>query len=258
MVKRYRWILITVVIALAVVVFYLAKVVSAVNHTVNTFDQAYFASLETKESDTINQCSIPGYIDLIRRKAYLSAQSKMAESDSIGLLINMRDSLIQLMIKGVVVRTVKMDDFDVSPFFQRANQEAIYSMLSTPLIVTGMSATFAKEPINIKIAPKDTTEVTTSIKPDTTDFESVYFNLETNRNINLFFEQQEDTVKTDRRTRFMFDLKDRLQEAKVTMKAVSRFETPPYTPYIKIRMPKAEAKIVYRAIPRECMVVLTQ
>lgn len=258
MAKRKWWIITAGALIAAVIIFYLFRSVSAVNHTVHEFDNAYFASLEQKEGDTINQCSIPGYIDLLRSKAYLSAQVRMAESDSIGLLINMRDSLIQLQIKGVVIRTVRMAEYDISPFFQRANQEAIYNMLATPLVVTSMSATFPKEPINVKIAPKDTSEVVVDIKPDTTDFEAVFFNLETDRNINFFFGQQEDTIPADRRARFFFDLNDRLQNARATIKAVSHFDVPPYTPYIKIWIPKSEAKIVYRAIPKECMIVLTE
>jgi hypothetical protein len=225
---------------------------------VNEFDNGYFASLEQKEGDTINLCSIPGYIDMIRDKAFLSSQVKLAESDSIGLLINVRDSVIQLLIKGLPVRTVAINEYDVSPFFQRANQEAIYSMLSSPLAITGMQATFMKDPVSVKIAPKDTSEVVVSEKPDTTDFEAVIFTLDTDSNIRCFFEQQEDTIAADRRARFFFDLKDRIRNASATMKYVVKLQTPPYVPYIKIWIPKAEAKIIYRAIPREGLIVLTQ
>ena len=128
-------------------------------HTVNKFDAEYFVSLEQNEDDTINLCAIPGYVDMIRQKAFLSSQLKMAETDSIGLLINVRDSVIQLLIKGLPVRTVSIDEYDVSPFFHRANQEAIYSMLSAPMTITGIQATFRKDPVNVKIAPKDTTEL---------------------------------------------------------------------------------------------------
>jgi len=255
---KNKWYFIAGAILVILIAWYLVRAVSAVNSTVRSFDNAYFASLEKKESDTINQCSIPGYIDLIRKKAFLSSQVKMAESDSIGLLINMRDSLIQLQIKGLPIRTVRMSEYDISPFFERANQEAVYSMLSTPLVVTGMQATFRKDPLNIKIAPKDTTEATVDAKPDTTDYEPVFFTLDTDHNIRFFFEQQEDTIAADRRARFFFDLKDRARNTKATMKAITRFETPPYAPYIKIWVPKAEAKIVFRAIPREGMIVLTQ
>lgn len=256
--ERKIWLIIAGSVLALFVIYYLVMSVSAVNRTVNEFDNAYFASLEQKEGDTINLCAIPGYIDMIRDKAFLSSQVKMAESDSIGLLINVRDSVIQLLIKGLPVRTVAIDGYDVSPFFHRANQEAIYSMLSTPLTITGMQATFMKNPVSVKIAPKDTSEVVVSEKPDTTDFEAVFFTLDTDRNIRFFFEQQEDTVGADRRARFFFDLKDRTRMASATMKSVVRLKTPPYVPYIKIWVPKAEAKIIYRAIPREGMIVLTQ
>lgn len=256
--ERKIWLIIAGSLIMLFIVYYLWMAVSAVNRTVNEFDNAYFASLEQKEGDTINLCAIPGYIDMIRDKAFLGSQVKMAESDSIGLLINVRDSVIQLLIKGLPVRTVAIDEYDISPFFERANQEAIYSMLSIPLTITGMQATFMKDPVSVKIAPKDTSQTVESVKPDTTDFEAVFFTLETDRNIRFFFEQQEDTVGADRRARFKFDLKDRSRSATATMKSVVRLKTPPYVPYIKIWIPKAEAKIIYRAIPREGLIVLTQ
>ena len=61
-IARYKWFLITSAVLLIVIVFYLVRSVSAVSHAVRAFDDAYFASLEQKESDTINQCSIPGYV----------------------------------------------------------------------------------------------------------------------------------------------------------------------------------------------------
>ncbi len=256
--EKHKWYIIGATALGILIIFYLVKSVSAVNKSVRTFDDAYFASLEQKEGDTINLCAIPGYIDMIREKAFLSSQVRMADSDSIGLLINIRDSVIQLLIKGLPIRTVRIDEYDVSPFFQRAHQEAVYSMLSSPLVITGMQATFMKDPVNVKIAPKDTSEATIDVRPDTTDYEAVFFTLETDRNVRFYFEQQEDTVGADRRARFLFDLKDRSRSAKATMKAVAGFRTPPYVPYIKIWLSKAEAKIIYRAIPREGLIVLTQ
>ncbi|MGB3923240.1 MAG: hypothetical protein WBL00_04835, partial [Bacteroidales bacterium] len=256
--ERKKWLIIAASLLAVFIIYYLVMSVLAVSRAVNEFDDAYFASLEQKEGDTIDLCAIPGYIDMIRTRAFLSSQVKLAESDSVGLLINVRDSVIQLLIKGLPVRTVKIDEYDVSPFFHSANQEAIYKLLSTPLTVTGMQATFMKDPVSVKIAPRDTSQVVESEKPDTTDFEAVFFTLDTDRNIRFYFEQQEDTIGADRRARFVFDLKDRMRNASVTMRAVARMKIPPYVPYIKIWLPKAEAKIIYRAIPREGMIVLTQ
>ncbi len=256
--NKHKWYIITAAVLTLFVIFYMVRSVTAVNKTVRAFDDAYFGSLEQKEGDTINLCSIPGYIEMLREKAFLSSQVRMADQDSIGLLINIRDSVLQLLIKGVPVRTVRIDDYDVSPFFQRANQEAVYNMLSSPMTITGMQATFMKDPVKVKIAPRDTSEAMVDAKPDTTDFEAVFFTLDTDRDIRFFFEQQEDTVRADRRARFFFDLRDRSRNAKANLGEVMRFHTPPYVPYIKIWIPKAEAKIVYRAIPREGQIALTQ
>jgi len=259
MISKYKWYFIIGLVLAAGVIYYLSRSLSAVNHTVRDFDQAYFASLPQKEGDTINQCSIPGYIEKLRKKAYLRSQVKMAASDSVGLNINMRDSVILLQIKGVGVRRIKIRANIVSPFFQRANQEAVFTMLSTPLVVTGMNATFGKDPMQVRVAPKDTIEAlqTATFKPDTTDFEAVYFTLETDKNIRFFFAQTEDTVSSDRRARFYFDLNDRLEHAKADIKAITSFKTPEYTPFIKIWVPKSEAKIIFYAIPREGMITLT-
>ncbi|MFZ2287991.1 MAG: hypothetical protein WAV93_13520 [Bacteroidales bacterium] len=255
---KYKWYIITSAVLAVLIIFYLSRSVSAVNHSIMAFDDAYFASIEQKEGDTINLCAIPGYIEMLREKAFLSSQVRMADQDSIGLLINIRDSVLQMLIKGVPVRSFMIGEYEVSPFFHRANQEAIYSMLSSPLTITRMQATFRKDPIQVKIAPKDTSEAKIDAKPDTTDYEAVFFTLDTDRNIRFYFEQQEDTVGADRRARFFFDLKDRSRNARATMREVISLRTPPYVPYIKIWVSKAEAKIIYRAIPREGQIVLMQ
>lgn len=239
-------------------IFYMAWAVSSVKHSVKAFNDDFLAIEEQAPGDTINMCTVPGYLDMISEKSFLSSQVNMASTDSIGLLINLPDSVIQLLVKGVPVRSVRIDRYDVSPFFRRVNQEALFNMLSSPLTTTGMHSTFKKDPVNVKIAPKDTSEVKASAKPDTTDFEAVFFSLDTDRHIRFFFEQKEDTIFIDRLARFFFDLKDRTGNLYSNIKALARFDAPVYVPYIKIWLPKAEAKIVYRAMPREGLIVLKQ
>jgi hypothetical protein len=255
---KYRGYIIAGTAFLVFLIFYLASAVSSVNHAVRAFDKSWQESAGRNQNDTTDVCAIPGYLELVREKAFLGAQVKMAVSDSIGLLINVRDSVIQLLIKGLPVRTLRIEEHDLSPFFRRVNQEALSDMLSSPLTITSMDATFRKDPVTIKIAPKDTSEVKVDAKPDTTDFEAVFFTLNTDRNIRIYFEQQENKRIADRFARFFFDLKDKIMYAGRSLKAIAVMDKPPYVPYIKIWIPKAEAKIVYRAIPREGMIVLRQ
>jgi hypothetical protein len=255
---KYRSYIIAATVFLVLLVFYLVSAVSSVNHAVRTFDKSWQESSDRNQDDTTEICTIPGYLELVREKAFLGAQVKMAASDSIGMLINVRDSVIQLLIKGLPVRTIRIDEYVLSPFFRRVNQEALSDMLSSPVTITAMDATFRKDPVTVKIAPKDTSEVKVDAKPDTTDFEAVFFTLNTDRNIRIYFEQQENKRVADRFARFFFDLKDKIMYAGRSLKAIATMDKPPYVPYIKIWIPKAEAKIVYRAIPREGMIVLRQ
>lgn len=256
--EKYRGYIIAATAFLVFLIFYLASSVSSVNHAVRAFDESWQESADRNQNDTTDVCAIPGYLELVREKAFLGAQVKMAASDSIGMLINVRDSVIQLLIKGLPVRTIRIEEHDLSPFFRRVNQEALSDMLSSPITITSMDATFRKDPVTIKIAPKDTSEVKVDAKPDTTDFEAVFFTLNTDRNIRIYFEQQENKRVADRLARFFFDLKDKIMYAGRSLKAIAVMDKPPYVPYIKIWIPKAEAKIVYRAIPREGMIVFRQ
>ncbi len=255
---KYRGYIIATTVFLVLLIFYIASSVSSVNHAVRAFDESWQESADRNQDDTVNICAIPGYLELIREKAFLGAQVRMAASDSIGMLINVRDSVIQLLIKGLPVRTIRIDEYDLSPFFRRVNQEALSNMFSSTLTITSMDATFRKDPVTVKIAPKDTSEVKIDAKPDTTDFEAVFFTLNTDRNIRIYFEQQENKRVADRFARFFFDLKDKLVNAGRSVKAIAVMDKPPYVPYIKIWIPKAEAKIIYRAIPREGLIVLRQ
>ena len=256
--EKHKRNIITGVVIVIFLILYLVWAVFGVNHTIQVFNEDFLVSAEQEQGDTINMCTVPGYLAQLNEKAFLSSQVAMASTDSIGLLINLPDSVIQLLIKGVPVRSVSISGYDKSPFFSRVNQEALSSMLSSPLTITGMHATFKKDPVNVKIAPRDTSEVQVIDKPDTTDFEAVFYTFDTDQHIRFFFEQEEDTIFIDRLARFFFDLKDRAGNVYSNLRAVALLKAPVYVPYIKIRLPKAEAKIIYRAIPRKGLIVLKQ
>jgi hypothetical protein len=65
------------------------------------------------------------------------------------------------------------------------------------------------------------------------------------------YQEVADSVKSDRNDLFFFDLGDRLKTAGRSLKSVATLKVPEYHPFIKIRVPKADAKILYRAIPRK-------
>jgi len=197
-----------------------------------------------------NIFSDSAYASLLKKKAFLQAKVAMAETDSICLSLNLEDSTVVLEISGVKVHETKMRKVQVSKIIRSGDPNIISNMLSVPLNVLKDYATIRKEPLMIKMAPKDTSEYKPDIIPDTSDYEPVNYILETNRGLRIFVYQYEETTKSERSNLFFFDLNDRLRNIAGSLKNIVAFKVPEYHPYIKIRLPKADAKIVYRALPR--------
>ncbi len=67
-------------------------------------------------------------------------------------------------------------------------------MLSSPMTIVNDIATIKKEPLMIKMAPKDTSEFKPDIIPDTSDYEPVNYILEMDNGIRIFVYQDTDTI----------------------------------------------------------------
>lgn len=190
------------------------------------------------------------YMALLKEKSYLQARTSMAETDSVYMTLNLSDSTANLEISGVTVHSVRITSYRVSGILRRTDEYAISSMLSLPMNIVSDLATIKKEPLMIKMAPKDTSEFKPDIIPDTSDYEPVNYILEMDNGIRIFVYQTTDTLKSDRRQLFFFDLRDRSGTTWSYLRSIARFRVPEYHPFIKIRLPKADAKILYRAVPR--------
>lgn len=189
------------------------------------------------------------YLALIKEKAFLQSRIAMAQTDSISLTLNLADSTANLEISGVLVHSAKLTAIRISRILTTGDEYVISTMLSVPLNIVAGYSTIKKEPLMIKLAPKDTSEYIPDITPDTTDYEPVRYILDTDRGIRLFVSQSEENIRGDKSALFLFDLRDRMKSASAVLRKVIRLEVPEYHPFIKIEMPKSEAKILYRAIP---------
>ncbi|MGC1391300.1 MAG: hypothetical protein WA816_09705 [Bacteroidales bacterium] len=190
------------------------------------------------------------YLMLFKEKAFLQSRIVMAESDSIYLTINLADSTANIEICGVVVHKSKMRSVKTSKILLKGNENAVLSMLATPFTISHAFATIKKEPVMIKMAPKDTSEYKPDIMPDTSITEPVNYILEMNGGIRIYVYQEENVKFNDRLSRIRFDLNDRLRDTWSALKKIAVFKVPEYHPFIKIRLPRTDAKIIYRAIPK--------
>lgn len=196
------------------------------------------------------------YLKLLKEKAFLQSRIVMAETDSIYLTINLQDSSANVEISGVVVHKAKMSDIKTSRILMDDTDNSVLSMLSSPFTITNSVATIKKEPVMIKMAPKDTSEYKPDIMPDTSVTEPVNYILETNHGIRIYVYQQEDVKMADRMSQFTFDIKDRIRDLMSSVKRVAVFKVPEYHPYIKMKLPRNDAKIIYRAIPKNGQIAI--
>lgn len=190
------------------------------------------------------------YLKLLKDKAFLQSRIVMAETDSIYLTLNMADNSANLEISGVVVHKAMMSKVQTSKILLGGDEYTILAILATPFTISHAFATIKKEPLMIKMAPKDTSEYKPDIMPDTSITEPVNYILETSGGIRIYVYQEENTQINDKISRFSFDINDRIRDTWSALKSVAVIKVPEYHPYIKIRLPRTDAKIIFRALPK--------
>jgi hypothetical protein len=233
----------------AVLIYYTVMTMLAPvkKHKSLKYEYGFKQDEKNKINDTIFTDST--YLALFRETSFLKARTAMAETDSICLTMNLADSGVILEISGVAVARTKLIRLSSSKMFHDRNAYIISSMLSKPFLIQRNIASIPKEPLMIKMAPKDTSEYEPDIMPDTADYEPVNYIMEMNNGIVVYVYQEEKLNHSDGLHLFLFDLRYRIHEAWRTMKSVFTFKVPEYHPFIKIRLPRADAKIIYRALP---------
>jgi len=236
-------------IILGLILFYTLMTMLAPSKKMNALKEEYGYKQDEKLkiNDTIFTDST--YLALFRELAFLKARTSMAETDSVYLAMNLADSGITLEISGVAVARTRLTRLSVSKIFRDRNSYVISSMLSKPFTIERNFSSIAKEPLMIKMAPKDTSEYKPDIIPDTADYEPVNFIMEMDNGTVVYVYQEEKLNPFDGLHLLFFDLRYRLHDAWRNMKSVFTFRVPEYHPFIKVRLPRADAKIIFRALP---------
>lgn len=243
--------IILIVLISALLVYYTVMLLSGPEKKLNELSQTFIIKQDGKAKIDERILSDSAYLELLKEKAYLQSRISMAETDSIYLTINIPDSTINIEISGVVVHSAKIKYLEMSSILKNGNDFIISSLLSSPFTIVNEISSIEKEPLMISMAPKDTSEFQPDIMPDTADFEPVNYILEMHNGLRLHVYQEEKFVAGDRFHIFGFDLRDRLNSTLLAIKSIMVFKVPEYKPYIKIRLPRADAKIIYRAVPRK-------
>jgi hypothetical protein len=240
---------------LGFMIYYLVMSVISPSAKISEINSKFMYQMPENSKTDERIFSDSSFVSVNREKAWYQARIVMAESDSICLAVNLSDSTAILEITGVNVHKAKITGMSVSKIFRKADEYSVSTMLSVPFTISKDYATIRKEPVMLKMAPKDTSEYKPDILPDTTNSEAVNCMLEMENGIRLYLYQDVED-EGGRLNLFFFDLNDRLRNIRDNLKSIIRLKVPEYHPAIRIRLAKADARIIYRALPKNGQVAV--
>jgi hypothetical protein len=246
--KKYG-LIIPGIIIFAFLVYHTVMILLSPLKKVEEFKEQF--SFKQSEKNKVDEriFSDSSYLILYREKAWLQSKIAMAETDSIYLTVNLPDSTVNLEISGVVVHSANIKRQNISKILKNGDEYIITSLLARPFTISKNYSSIPKMPLMIKMAPKDTSEYKPDIIPDTADYEPVNYIMEMENGVVILVYQEEKLNPGDGLHLFWFDLKYKLRNALNAMKSISTFKVPEYYPFIKLRLPRTDAKIIYRALP---------
>jgi hypothetical protein len=248
--------IIPISIIILFIVYYTVMLMISPARKLDDIRNEFISKSPDKENSDQRILMDSAYLKLLKEKSFLQSRIVMAETDSIYLTINLADSSANIEISGVVVHKAKMSDVKTSRILTSGNENAILSMLAKPFVIDYARSTIKKEPVMIKMAPKDTSEYKPDIMPDTSITEPVNYILEMNGGLRIYVYQKENDKFSERINQLKFDLNDRLNDTWAALKSIAVFKVPEYHLFIKMKLPRSDAKIIYRALPRNGLIAV--
>ena len=183
-------------------------------------------------------------------ESVLKSALLLSKTDSISLLIDLKDSLAILSLKGVSLFQSKISEFEFNQGLKKLPVYLRDSLYSGPFPVKKELASIEKFPVVIKKAPKDTTEASADdaapILPIQNDV-FVLFLLDNNLVIEI--NQQEHDLAGSKRAYKDFKANYSRFFRDHNFALIKDKNAPSYLYRLKIFIPREEARSIYRALP---------
>lgn len=188
--------------------------------------------------------------ELRRDDAFWNARVELAKQETIGLAVDLVDSIASLDIRGVPVRNCKIRRIEISNAIRlRQDRGDFHGRISKPLVVRAEEATLPKEPIRVTEAPKDTIEaMKAAAKPLPSEEVDVFFTLYFDGNLALAVRQFEKPSSKGFRRNSLLRLKENLKQAKKAVFAIVHSKVPQHEMRIEVAVSREDAKSIYRAL----------
>ena len=252
--KRTRLIKRIILIAASGILFiYILLSLLSPSFTISRLKEACLSENEGEERARGRELFDPELTELIRREAFLNSRIVLAETDSMGLCLNLKDSLITLEMEGVVLHRARIRDIHADPFFNSLNGQLYHCLFSVTLTVQSEHSTIIKEPVIVRKAPRDTAEAAKFFfQPDTVFRGPQSVQIELSHEILLILEEcrvGENGLSCT--GRLANRIRSALHRSSRNFCAMIRFRIPAYSPEIRISLPAKDIVSLYRALPEQ-------
>lgn len=194
----------------------------------------------------------PALVNTIKETTYLNAYNTMAKNDSIGLIVNLNDSILSLVLKGVIIHSAQIMSCSTDGFFKALDICTYQNLFAVPIEIKSQDASIEKEPVVIKKAPKSEAEATVApYFPDTLKNKRIAdIELKIAVGFNIYIHDGSDgCVKAN----------ENVSTPGETWRNIKRllvFKKPEYEPSIHICLQKNDALSIYRALPAKALVII--
>lgn len=196
----------------------------------------------------------PSLEKTIKEITYNEAFISMAKNDSIGLIVNLSDSTLQLSLQGVIIHSAKIETVSSDGFFNAMDICSYQNLFSSPLEITAQKATVDKEPIVVKKAPKSEAEATAALSVQATDSIKSQKVADVELTVGLGFSIYiYDSSNGCQRADGRVGVKG---ETLANIKRIFTLKKIKYQPAIHVCVSKDDAVSIYRALPSKAYVVM--
>jgi hypothetical protein len=190
---------------------------------------------------------------LLRAEVQASAlrnRLQLAGGDSVYMVLNLSDSTLQLEIKGLVVHRAKASQLKLSKRIAAAGSEALLEWTASPFTLQNELASIPKSPILVVEAPKDTAAAASlPRKPLEPEKSAVFYTLIFDRSLVLEVNQQEKPEMEDAVALTSYQSAVDSSFRRSSLSRLKRSYSPEDPIHIKMQLPAADARAIYRAIP---------
>jgi hypothetical protein len=194
--------------------------------------------------------AISKLVELRMKENFLQSKMSLINDDSMYFVVDLVKKTADLELKGVSLHECEILDSQISNFITHQPAESLLSWSREPFHMLREDATIPKVSWIVKIAPKDTIEANQAEElPEPPKRGDVYVVMDFDRNLRLIIQQAEKPDKEGDKIISELKGKYRKQEVMKSLDALLHFKRETVKPTIDIVLSKADATILYRALP---------